>query len=379
MATTISPELARQRLIGDEPITIIDTRTEDSFTEWHIPGSVNVPFKPGDKVDLDTAFNGALDEDAHIVTVCAFGQSSFAFAEVLTDAGVETVEVIQDGMIGWSQLYEVAAVPTAIPTVEIYQLQRVSKGCLGYVIGAPEAGEAVVVDPTQHHEEYERLVADDELTITAVIDTHLHADHISGGPALADATDATYYLPAPVTDRNVERPYTPLSRNEVITVGDVEIKGVHTPGHTTEQFSLLVGSEALLTADAVFVDGVGRTELQADARAGAEALFDSIHRTVLAMPDPVQILPGHFNPETTDAIRNTGSPIHATVRDLRTGLPLLQRDRSGFVDAMTDSVQDQPPNYERIVAINRGLDDVTDAEEARTLELGPNRCAAHSS
>lgn len=377
MPTTISPELARRRLIEDDPVTVIDTRPAESFDEWHIPGAVNVPYTPGEDVDIGNTLDGAQGDGDHVVTVCALGQSSTAFADELTAAGVGTVEVIQDGMIGWSRLYEVAAVPTALPSVEIFQVQRVAKGCLGYVIGAPEAGEAVVVDPTQHVDEFVRIAEDDGLSITAVIDTHLHADHLSGGPALADAVDAPYHLPAPVADRGVERPYTPLARNDVLTVGDVELKGVHTPGHTTDQFSLLVASEALLTADAVFVDGVGRTELEEDARTGARELFDSIHRTVLAMPDAVQVLPGHFAPETTDAIRRTGTPIHTSVRKLRTELPLLQQDRTAFIESITDTTVAQPPNYEQITAINRGTAELADDEEARTLELGPNRCAAH--
>ena len=379
MATTISSELVRRRIVSDEPVTVIDTRSADAFDEWHIPGAINVPYAAGDDIDVEEALNGEVSPDDHIVTVCALGESSYAFADLLAAQGFDTVEVVQDGMVGWSRLYEVAAVPTTIPALEIFQIQRVAKGCLGYVVGSPDAGTAVAVDPPRHVEEVTRIAEADEMTITTVLDTHIHADHISGGRALADAVGADYYLPAAVAERGVDLAYTPLDRNAVLTIGAVELKAIHTPGHTTEQHSILVDGEALLTADAVFVDGVGRTELQFDtgsAREGAEALFTSIHRTILAMPDAVQILPGHFSPEESAAINQTGSPIRTTVKELRTELPLLQRSQLEFVDSITDSLPEKPPNFDRMIAINTGNDEPSDDEEARSLELGPNRCAA---
>lgn len=381
MADTISPELLWRHLRQDG-LRILDTRSPDDFEEWHIPGAENMPFSPGEAVDVDRIQSElAIDSDDEVVTICAKGISSYEFADRLAAGGLDDVQVVQDGMEGWSRVYAVAAVPTAATALEIFQLQRVAKGCLGYVIAEPSSGEAVVVDPTRHIDEFRRIAHDDDMTITHVIDTHIHADHISGGRKLADAVDAVYHLPARATERDVAFDFTPLERNEVIEIGTVELKAIYTPGHTSEFMSILVGGDAALTGDTVFVDDVGRTELQfGDDRAedGAAQLYDSIHGSILNLPDGISVLPGHTSIEDPETLASLGEPIRATVRELRTGVPILQANKEEFIDRIASGETEEPPNYERMLAINTGQSDPTDESEAAELELGPNRCAAEA-
>lgn len=377
MADAISPELLRRRL-SEDGMTIIDTRNPEDFESWHIPGATNYPFSPGDEVDFDHLEEQIESED-DIATICAKGISSYEFADRLDDGGYPNVQVVQDGMEGWSRVYEVAAIPTAATAVEIFQIQRVAKGCLGYVIGSPTVGEAVVVDPTRHIDEYRRVAEDDGMTITRVIDTHVHADHISGGRDLADAVDATYHLPAAAADRGVDYDFAPLERNEVITIGDVELKAIHTPGHTGDIMSILVGADAVLTGDTVFLDGVGRTELQfgeEGAAAGAEMLYESIHGSILNLPDGISVLPGHAAIEDEETLASIGDPMRTSVGQLRMELPILQEDKETFVARVGGAETEKPPNYERMMAINTGEARIDDESDAAELELGPNRCAA---
>ena len=380
MVTTISPELLRLRL-REDGLTLIDTRPEESFEAWHIPGAVNFPYSTDD----DSVDVPALEEHTgvspgdDIATICAKGISSYDFARALEEHGHEEVSVAQDGMEGWSQLYELVSIPTVATSLEIFQIQRVAKGCLGYVIGSPTAREAIVVDPTRHTDEFTRVAADDDMEITHVIDTHIHADHISGGPAIAEETGATYHLPSGALDREIDLEFVPLERNDVLTLGEIDLKAIHTPGHTAEAISLLVGAEAVLTADTLFTDGVGRTELQfgeANAEAGARSLFHSIHGSLLTLPDGVSILPGHFASEDPGVLGDVDDPIMTTVQDARTELPLLQLEEEDFVDRVTASIPEKPPNYDRMMAINTGREPPEDESEATELELGPNRCAA---
>lgn len=379
MVRTITAELLRQRLANGESPILIDTRSESSFTSWHIPGAVNYPYDPDDAIDLDEMVDSTgAETDDEIITICAKGMSSYDFAHALDELGYAGVAVVQDGMRGWSRLYEVAAIPTIATTLEIFQIQRVAKGCLGYVIGSPSSGEAVVVDPTRHIEEFEVVATDDGMSIEHVIDTHVHADHISGGRDLAEATGATYHLPAAAADRDVAFDFSPFERNEVLSLGDIEIKAVATPGHTSDSMSLVIGAEAILTGDTLFVDSVGRTELQfgdEEAATGARDLYQSLHGTILVLPDGVTVLPGHFSPETEDAIDTVGSPISAPIRDIRSDISLLSLDEAAFVDQLTRDLPEKPPNYDRVIAINTGADAPRDTEEATELELGPNRCA----
>jgi thiosulfate/3-mercaptopyruvate sulfurtransferase len=375
---TVTPEEFRDMIDGDEEFTVVDTRDEGSFASWHIEGAVNYRYLPDQTLDPErfTRETGLTRQDA-IVTMCAKGISSKYLAEDLDRAGFEDVTLVEDGMEGWSTVYDVVTV-VETDEVEVVQLQRRAKGCLGYVVAS--GGEAAVVDATRHTEEFVALAEDRGWELTRVLDTHVHADHISGGRALADAVGATYHLPERASDRGVEYQYEPLERNEVVRVGDTDIKALATPGHTSEIASYLVGSEAVLTGDTLFVDSVGRTELQFGASAadtGAEQLYRSLHATLLAEPDSVTVLPGHF------AIDNDGSssvvpgePVATTVGTVRTGLDLLAVDERTFVERITDRLPEKPPNYEDVIAINTGRDAPEDEQAATELELGPNRCAA---
>lgn len=188
-----------------------------------------------------------------------------------------------------------------------------------------------------------------------------------------------FHLGERVAERDPDFEYDPLGRNEVLAVGDVDLKALFTPGHTSGTVSYLVGDEALLTGDTVFIDGVGRTELQfgdEDAASGAALLYESLQGTVLAEPDPVTVLPGHFSVSDDGAYGAApGSEVSTTIRALRTGLSILHGDREAFSEHVVESAPGKPPNYERIITINRGRSTATE-DEAIELELGPNRCAA---
>lgn len=373
----ISAERLRDLLDGGEEFTLLDTRPEDDFEGWHIPEAERCGFPPDADLDVELfqSKTGLAREDS-VVVICAKGITSEHLAEELVDAGYEDVRHVQGGMEAWSAVYDTVAVTTD-GRAEIVQLQRRAKGCLGYLVADPETGAAAAVDVSRHVEEYRRAADERGWTIERVLDTHIHADHISGGRRLADELDVPYHLGERVAERDVAFEFDPLSRNEVLQVGDVDIKALFTPGHTSGAVSYLVEDEALLTGDTAFVDSVGRTELQfgdSDAASGAEMLFDSLHGTVLAEPDGVTVLPAHVDVEA-DAF-DPGTEVSTTVRNLRTTLPLLSRDRESFVARVTDDVPEKPPNYERVIEINRGQDAPEGDEEAVELELGPNRCAA---
>jgi len=143
----------------------------------------------------------------------------------------------------------------------------------------------------------------------------------------------------------------------------------------------LVDGELLLTGDTLFVDSVGRTELQFgedDASRGAELLYDSLHETILNLPDDTTILPGHLTVTSDGRYENgsPGEPLEARLGDLRDELDFLGLDREAFVERLTEDTPEKPPNYETVIAINTGKETVEDESEATELELGPNNCAA---
>jgi glyoxylase-like metal-dependent hydrolase (beta-lactamase superfamily II)/rhodanese-related sulfurtransferase len=379
MVETVTAAQLRDRIEGDESLYILDTRPEESYDAWHIEGAVQYTYKPDHDLDAEEFRESTgLKPDDEIVTVCAKGVSSFDLTKHLEDAGYENVTVVEDGMEGWSQVYDTVNIPA--DAVDIVQFQRRAKGCLSYLVGDPETEKAAVIDPTRHIENYSEVASERGYTVEYVLDTHVHADHISGGRELSDYFGATYCPGAGAGDRGVSYEYRPLERNEVLSVGGVEIKTLSTPGHTSESVSYLVDGEAVLTGDSLFVNSVGRTELQfgaSDAATGAELLYDSLHRTVLAQPETVSVLPGHFavNPDgTADVTR--GEPVYTTVGEARRRLELLNLDKDEFVHRLTGSVPGKPANYETIIDVNAGEQVPEDEGTATELELGPNNCAA---
>jgi len=380
MVEVRSPERLADMIDDEEAFTLLDTRPQDDYEAWHVPGAENVPFGPEESLDDEQAARvRELNGQKPLATICAKGISSYEFAEELAAQGFADVAVVEGGMEAWSEVYETATID--FDAVEVIQLQRRAKGCLGYVVGSKATGEAAVIDATRHAAEFERAAEHAGYEITRVFDTHVHADHISGGRALADGLGVPYHLSERAAERGIDDEYEPLERNAVVEIGDVDIKAVAAPGHTTEMTAYLVGSEAVLTGDALFVDSIGRTELEfgeGGAAEGARMLYDTLHGTLMAEPDSVTVLPGHVTvePDGTYANASPGAPIAASVGSLRRGLDVLGLDREAFVSRLTENVPEKPPNYETVIAINTGETQPEDDEEATELELGPNSCAA---
>ncbi|MCL9813322.1 MBL fold metallo-hydrolase [Natranaeroarchaeum aerophilus] len=382
MAASLTAEEFRDLQDRGESYALVDTRPAESFESWHIEGAINYTYKPHHEFDVeDFRAETGLEPADRILTICAKGKSSFDIVDELAAAGYDDVTVIEDGMRAWSRVYDVTTVPTESDGIELLQVQRRAKGCLGYIVGCTETGRAAVIDATRHVEEFIEAAGSAGYEIATVFDTHVHADHISGGRKLADQLDLPYYLGEDATDRGVAYEYEPLARNEVVTVGEVAVKALATPGHTSEMVSYLLDGEAVATGDTLFVDSVGRTELQfgdAEAAEGADQLYDSLHGTLLALPEGVTVLPGHFAVsdagETGELTR--GEPIVDSVGTIRTTVDLLGRPRDAFVQHVTEHRPEKPPNYERIIGLNTGRKAVDDETEAIELELGPNRCAA---
>ncbi|SEH16482.1 Glyoxylase, beta-lactamase superfamily II [Natronorubrum sediminis] len=397
MATTLSADRLATLLDEDEEFTLVDTRPEESYESWHIPGALHFPFGPEEEL------NGRLEEfeetvgDAErVITTCAKGISSGNLATQLESATDQyDVQTVDSGMEGWSGVYSHVEIETdgADDGLTIVQLQRRAKGCLGYVVGCSRTGEAVVVDPTADIDEYQLAAEEAGLTITGVIDTHVHADHISGGRDLADRLEVPYYLGERATGRDVEFEFTPLERNEVVSVGEREVKAVLVPGHTSEMINLLVDDVALLSADTLHVDSTGRTELEFDesdsesdsessdepaktGETGARLLYESLHRTLLAEPESILVLPGHVTVTADGEFEHgsPGEPVETTVRAARTEIDLLDLEEEEFVDRMADAGE-KPANYEEIIDLNRGAK-AAPPEERTELELGPNNCSA---
>ncbi len=229
-------------------------------------------------------------------------------------------------------------------------------GCAAYLFGCGGLGKCAVVDAhVEDVDTYVEFAQSKGMSITHVIDTHIHADHLSGGAALALQVGAEYCLHARA---DVDLHFVPLVDGQELEFGNTRARILHTPGHTPESISLVVsdlrrGTDPwfVLTGDTLFVGAVGRPDLPGQARKNAGELHDSIHQKLLTLPGELEIFPGHFAGSACGA-GMSGKP-SSTIAFERRNNPLLALTREDFVAAVAD-VPDKPAAMEEILRVNQG-------------------------
>jgi len=365
--TSIDVESLRDMLERGEPVTVLDVRPEDQRTEWQIPGSVHFDAYEALKAKDPSAMEGVdLPERLPVVTVCGAGKTSAIASEQLRDRGIQAVS-LEGGMKAWSLAWNSAEVEVPGTEARVVQVRRTGKGCLSYILESE--GEVVVIDAALEPEVYLKIAADRGWKVIGVLETHIHADHLSRSRRLAEQSGSTLYLPE--QDR-VSFAFTPVRDKDVLEVGAARLKAIRTPGHTPESTSCLLDDQALFTGDTLFVDGVGRPDLEASSeekRRRAQALYHSL-RHLLGLPPKTLILPGH----TSEPVGFDEELISGTIVQVSDGIESLGASEDTFVNRILEQLPPAPSNHNRIVKLNEagGLPE----EELTELEAGANRCAA---
>ena len=231
-------------------------------------------------------------------------------------------------------------------------------GCASYLIGCEGAGVAAVIDPDRDVQPYLDTAAARGLKITHIIETHLHADHVSGNTDLAARTGAAIYLHEA---SGATFPHQTMKAGDVLALGKVRITVRHTPGHTPESVTLLVADTTraeepwmALTGDTLFVGDIGRPDLVgAEAARGlAGQMYDSLHNEILPLPDSLMIYPGHgagsLCGRSIGAVRSTSLGF-----ERRYNPALEPRTREDFITFATHELPEQPGNHKHIKSLNR--------------------------
>ncbi|HMQ33446.1 MAG TPA: MBL fold metallo-hydrolase, partial [Chloroflexaceae bacterium] len=343
--TTVTGETLREWLETGRPLSLLDVRPAAERAEWFVPGSLHVDaydrLKAGDSSALAEV---DLPADRPVVTICAAGRTSLIAAEQLRARGLEALS-LEGGMRAWSLAWNTAAAPVPGSAATVLQVRRTGKGCLSYLVGAD--GIAAVIDPSLDPAIYLELAQQHGWRITHVLETHLHADHLSRARQLAAQAGAVLALPAA---HRLAAPFTPLYAGDAIALGPARLTVLDTPGHTPESVTYQLDDAALFTGDTLFLAAVGRPDLHADpegARLKAHALYASLQR-LLALPAETLVLPGH----TSAPVAFDGQPIAATLAEVRQATPILAADEAIFVSSLLSRLSPTPPTHAQIIALN---------------------------
>ncbi|WP_284010855.1 MBL fold metallo-hydrolase [Haloarcula pelagica] len=378
---TVDPESLKDRkdrINAGEDVTLLDARMQSDYEEWRIDGenvtSINVPYFEFLEDDIDADVLEQIPDDREVTVLCAKGGASEFVAGTLAEQGYD-VNHLEDGMNGWASIYEAVEVERYDGAGTLLQYQRPSSGCLGYLLY--DDGEAAIIDPLRAFtDRYLEDAAELGVDLQYALDTHVHADHISGVRNL-DAEGVEGVIPEAAVDRGVTYAdeLTTAADGDTFDVGDATIEAVHTPGHTTGMTSYLVDDSLLATGDGLFVESVARPDLEEGNDGAPEAasmLYESLQERVLSLPDDTLVGGAHFSDAAEPAADGTYT---APIGELVDEMDALTMDQEEFVELILSDMPPRPANYEDIIATNLGQHAVDD-DEAFTLELGPNNCAA---
>lgn len=248
------------------------------------------------------------------------------------------------------------------------QITHDDLGCASYLIGDEKAGVAAVVDPRFEIDEYLELARYRAVTINHVLETHNHADHVSGHGRLVAATGAQIHVHR-LAEANYE--HEPFEDGWELQLGSLLVRALHTPGHRPEHtaFALIDtnrGSEpwAVLSGDSLFVGDVARPDLAVEKSEGARQIFHSLHDKLLTLPDDCEVWPSHLGGSMCGG-PGMDMKICSTIGFERRHNPALSvEEESEFVDQALAKLGPQPPNFEKIVELNRGTLVTTGVEVA---------------
>lgn len=368
----MTAEEVTRKVVQNEKLFILDVRNEADFQDWKIEGRnftyLNVPYF--DLLDGVEVILDKLPSDQEILVVCAKEGSSIFIAEMLADAGL-VVAYLVGGMQEWSEHLAPVKIGGLKDGGELYQFVRMGKGCLSYMLVSN--GEAAVMDPTRMTDVYLDFANQIGAKIIHVFDTHLHADHISGGRRLAESVDATYWLP-PKDATEVTYAYQRLEDGSQVTIGQaaIAIHALYSPGHTIGSTSFVIDDRFLLSGDILFIDSIGRPDLAGLAEDWVGDLRESLYTRYRALSEELIVLPAHFMRITELNADGSVAEKLGTLYERNHGLNIADDDT--FRKLVTEHLPQQPNAYQKIRQTNMGK--ISPNEEMqREMEIGPNRCA----
>jgi glyoxylase-like metal-dependent hydrolase (beta-lactamase superfamily II)/rhodanese-related sulfurtransferase len=393
----IKPDNLKKRIDKGEDIFILDVRTPEEHKSWKISYD---RYQDSSVIPIDALSSAdslkQIPKEKEIVTFCGHGNRSMAAAKVLSELGYNAKSIV-GGLDGWNSVYDIASISDRDSSVRIWQIRRISKGCMSYMVAS--AHDKSIDATCEIDKAISKIVNENDLHITKLIDTHMHADHLSGTTRLAKKYGADVYISS-LEEYNTKNgtevmTFKLIRDGNIIQIGDgIVLEAIHTPGHTNGSMSFRLQNEInktktktttnnsnnvdkdnnnhnnyLFTGDTLFVDGIGRPDLHNKAEEFTRNLFNTYHQKILNLPDETIILPAHFGSsfEHQKLISNT-------INSIKQKMSLMSASEAEFIKFVTASTPAaQPMNYEEIININKNMI-LCDTIEQKDIEAGPNAC-----
>ena len=369
-------DLAR-RLEAGERVQLLDVRAPERVAEGRVTLGATLDFRAlpaSEMYRLATLEPLRLDRAAPVAVICGHGNSSKRATTFLREHGFDAYSVA-GGMAAWATLYLPRPLSPTPSLEHVIQLDRVGKGALSYVLVSD--GDAIVVDPGRHVERYDALLRDLCATPAAVVDTHMHADYLSGAAAAAAQWHVPYFLHpddacSPYDGAAGRIAYQPLTEGDTIAFGRATLRAMHVPGHTLGSIALIAADALALTGDFVFVHSVGRPDLGGQGETWTARLWDSLERARREWPGDLLVMPAHYAAERERrADRSVAARFDVIAA---TNEAVAIRDAATFRAWVARHTTTPPESYRTIKLANLGLVDVSDSD-AEVLEFGANQCA----
>ncbi|GAB4183608.1 MAG: MBL fold metallo-hydrolase [Roseiflexaceae bacterium] len=382
LVTGLNASQLYRKLLAGNPLFILDVRNQQDFGRWRVEGrantqTVNIPYY--DFLEDEEANLARIPHGREVIVVCAKEGSSQYVAGLLAEHGI-SASYLEGGITSWGNLYDTRVVASGV-WGQILQIARPARGDLSFMLVSE--GQAALIDPLRHVDVYTTALADANAKLSYILDTHVHADHISGGPALAKETGAGYYVHPydaihPIDMLPAVIAYQPLSDGQIFELGQVTISAIWYPGHTLGQVNFLAstpdGGRYLFTGDGIFLRSFGRPDLGGKGEAWTPMLYRSMfERLPNYLTDATMILPAHFSVLDEDAGDGIFAAPWSQVRQSNEALA-HGSSLEAFSNFVLSHLPTFPPEYVEIKRVNIGLSTPTE-EQASELELGKNICA----
>jgi glyoxylase-like metal-dependent hydrolase (beta-lactamase superfamily II) len=322
------------------PPLLLDVRPQGEREIARLEGDRWIPFE-----ELPVRL-GELPPGGPIVVYCHYGGTASRAAELLRARGCASVKVLEGGIDEYSRWVDPELPRYSEPPaggLVLHQFARRTTGCLAHLLWDPVSREAVIVDPGRDVGPYMAVVRERRLTVRAIVETHTHADHLSGHAHLHERLSADIWL----SHRSpASYPHRSLTEGEAIRLGSFELVALETPGHTRDHLSIRAGG-AVLVGDTLLPGSCGRTDL---GDGDPQLLWESLTTKLLRLPDETEVLPAHYGPRHGLPPPERFSSCIGFER--RTNEALLQPDQATFLRYMTEGWPAKPTEFDRIVGEN---------------------------